>query len=158
MLNALGLPFVGERTAQILADTFGSLDTMMSANIDELQKADEVGPKVAHSIVTFFAEPRNRELVERLRTAGLQFTQERRHKEGGPLTGFTFVLTGALPNLTREDAKDRIESAGGKVTESVSKKTSFVVAGDSAGSKLDKARTLGIPILDEAQLLEKLGA
>jgi DNA ligase (NAD+) len=158
VLNALGIPFVGERTAQILADTFGSLDTLMSADMDELQKAEEVGPKVAHSIVQFFGEPRNRELVERLRAAGLQFTHARRRKEGGPLTGLTFVLTGALPNLTREDAKERIEAAGGKVTDSVSRKTSFVVAGDSAGSKLDKARTLGVPALDEAQLLEKLGA
>jgi DNA ligase (NAD+) len=158
VLNALGIPFVGERTGQILADTFGSLDTIMSAGMDELQKADEVGPKVAHSIVQFFAEPRNRELVERLRAAGLQFTHKRRRKEGGPLEGLTFVLTGALPSLTREDAKARIETAGGKVTDSVSKKTSFVVAGDAAGSKLEKAHKLGVPVLDEAGLLEKLGA
>jgi DNA ligase (NAD+) len=156
VLNALGIPFVGERTGQILADTFGSLDTMMAANMDELQRADEVGPKVAHSIVQFFAEPRNRELVERLRAAGLQFTYERRRTQGGPLAGVTFVLTGTLPNLTREDAKARIESAGGKVTDSVSKKTSFVVAGDAAGSKLDKARKLGVTVLDEAGLLETL--
>jgi DNA ligase (NAD+) len=157
VLNALGIPFVGERTAQILADTFGSLDTIMSADMDELQKADEVGPKVAHSIVQFFAEPRNRDLVERLRAAGLQFTHERRRTEGGPLAGFTFVLTGTLPNLTREEAKTRIESAGGKVTDSVSKKTTFIVAGEAAGSKLDKARKLGVSVLDEAGLLEKLG-
>jgi DNA ligase (NAD+) len=158
VLNALGIPFVGERTAQILADAFGSLDTIKSADMDKLQKADEVGPKVAHSIVQFFAEPRNRELVERLRTAGLQFTHERRKVEGGPLAGLTFVLTGTLPNLTREEAKAKIERAGGKVTDSVSKKTSFVVAGDAAGSKLDKARKLGVEILDEEGLLEKLGS
>jgi DNA ligase (NAD+) len=156
VLNGLGIPFVGERTAQILADTFGSLDTIAASDMDQLQRADEVGPKVAHSIVQFFAEPRNSELVQRLREAGLQFTQELKVKQGGALEGLTFVLTGTLPNLSREEAKERIEAAGGKVTSSVSKKTDFVVAGADAGSKLDKARALGIPVLDEAQLLEKL--
>ena len=158
MLNGLGIPFVGERTAQILADTFGGMDAIAAANMDELQRAEEVGPKVAHSITQFFAEPRNRELVERLRAAGLEFSHERKVKQGGALDGLTFVLTGTLPTLTREDAKARIEAAGGKVTGSVSKKTDFVVAGEEAGSKLDKAQALGVPVLDEAQLLEKLGA
>jgi DNA ligase (NAD+) len=153
VLNGLGIPFVGERTAQILADTFGSLDTIASADQEALQRAEEVGPKVAHSIHEFFHERRNRELVERLRQAGLQFTQEIRRKQAGPLEGKTFVLTGTLPNLTREDAKARIEAAGGKVTGSVSKKTDYVVAGDEAGSKLDKANALGVPVIDEGQLL-----
>ncbi len=157
VLNGLGIPFVGERTAQILADTFGSLDTIATADMDSLQKAEEVGPKVAHSITQFFAEPRNRELVERLRDAGLVFTAEVKVKRAGHLDGLTFVLTGTFPTLTRDEAKQRIEAAGGKVTGSVSKKTDFVVAGEEAGSKLDKAQTLGIPVLDEAQLLEKLG-
>jgi DNA ligase (NAD+) len=157
LLNGLGIPFVGERTAQILAETFGSLDAISSAGMDGLQRADEVGPKVAHSIVQFFSEPRNGELVERLRAAGLKFEHPRRPRKEGALDGLTFVLTGTLPNLTREDAKARIESAGGKVTGSVSKKTDFVVAGEEAGSKLDKANALGIPVLDEEQLLEKLG-
>lgn len=157
VLNGLGIPFVGERTAEILAETFGSLDTIASADAGELQKAEEVGPKVAQSLTQFFAEPRNRELVERLRAAGLRFTHERKVQHGGALDGLTFVLTGTLPTMTREDAKARIEAAGGKVTGSVSKKTDFVVAGDEAGSKLDKARALGIPVLDEAQLVEKLG-
>jgi DNA ligase (NAD+) len=152
VLNALGIPFVGERTAQILADTFGSLDTIMAADMDELQKAEEVGPKVAHSIVQFFAEPRDRELVERLRAAGLQFTHERRRKEGGPLAGLTFVLTGTLSSMTREEAKARIEELGGKVTESVSKKTDAVVAGEAAGSKLEKAKKLGIVVLGDDDL------
>lgn len=156
VLNGLGIPFVGERTAQILAETFGSLDVIADSNMDELQRAEEVGPKVAHSITQFFAEPRNRELVDRLRAAGLQFTHERRVKKAGALDGLTFVLTGTLPTLTRDDAKARIEEAGGKVTGSVSKKTDFVVAGEDAGSKLDKARTLGVAVLDEAQLLAKL--
>lgn len=156
VLNGLGIPFVGERTGQILADTFGDLDRIANADADTLQAANEVGPKVAQSIISFFAEPRNRELVERLRTAGLKFTHEAKRVEGGPLAGRTFVLTGTLPNLSRDDAKARIEAAGGKVTDSVSKKTHFVVAGEAAGSKLAKAQTLGIPILDEPALLAML--
>ena len=157
VLNGLGIQFVGERTGQILADTFGDLDVIANAGMDELQRAEEVGPKVAHSITRFFAEERNRELVERLRAAGLQFKQAIKVKQGGLLDGLTFVLTGTLPNLNREEAKARIEAAGGKVSGSVSKKTHFVVAGEEAGSKLDKARELGVTVLDEAGLLEKLG-
>ncbi|MDQ2945401.1 MAG: helix-hairpin-helix domain-containing protein, partial [Acidobacteriota bacterium] len=152
----LGIPFVGERTAQILGATFGSLDAIANADQDRLREAEEVGPKVAHSIRQFFDEPRNRELVERLRTAGLQFEQAFQPKVKGVLHGKTFVLTGALPNLAREDAKERIEAAGGKVTGSVSKKTDYVVAGEDAGSKLIKAQTLGVPVLDEQGLLEML--
>src|SRR5579884_1357768 len=103
LLNGLGIPFVGERTAQILAETFGSLDAIAAADMDELQRAEEVGPKVAHSIVQFFAEPRNRELVERLRAAGLKFDHPRKARVDGPLQGLTFVLTGTLPSLTREE-------------------------------------------------------
>jgi DNA ligase (NAD+) len=123
-----------------------------------LQQAEEVGPKVARNIRDFFDEERNRELVERLRAAGLQFTQERRAKTGGKLSGRTFVLTGTLPSLTREEAKRRIEAAGGKVSGSVSKKTSYVVAGEEAGSKLDKARQLGVPVIGEAELLAMIEA
>jgi len=121
-----------------------------------LQQADEVGPKVSQIIQQFFHEPRNRELVERLRKAGLTFTHEIRKKSGGSLAGKTFVLTGTLPNLAREEAKARIESAGGKVSGSVSKKTNYVVAGAEAGSKLDKAKELGIPVLGEPELLAML--
>jgi DNA ligase (NAD+) len=156
-LNGLGIPFVGERTAQLLADTFGSLDAIAEAGPEALQQAEEVGPKVAASIRQFFDEPRNRELVERLREAGLQFTGQKRRPEGGLLAGMTFVLTGTLPSMTRDEAKARIESAGGKVTGSVSKKTHYVVAGQEAGSKLDKARDLGVKVLDEAGLLELIG-
>lgn len=154
VLNGLGIPFVGERTAQILADHFGSLDAIESADEDTLQQAEEVGPKVAESIRHFFHEPRNRHLVERLRQAGLTFYQETRKKIGGRLSGKTFVLTGTLPHLAREDAKSRIESAGGKVTGSVSKRTDYVVAGADPGSKLDKAKELGVPVIDETALLE----
>jgi len=149
----LGIPFVGERTAQILANTFGSLDAIAAADEETLRQAEEVGPKVAQSIRQFFQEPRNRELVERLRAAGLRFEQAVVKKAGGPLAGLTFVLTGTLPTLTREEAKARIESAGGKVTGSVSKNTDYVVAGEEAGSKLDKARKLGVRVIDEAGLL-----
>jgi len=116
-----------------------------------------VGPKVARAIREFFAEERNRSLVEQLRAAGLQFQQEIRRKAGGPLKGKTFVLTGTLPGLTREDVKARIEAAGGKVTGSVSKKTDYVVAGAEAGSKLDKARALGVALIGEPELLDMIG-
>jgi DNA ligase (NAD+) len=152
LINGLGIPFVGERTAQILAETFGDLDKIMNADEDELKKAEEVGPKVAHAIRQFFDQHANRELVERLREAGFKFTYKvTRHT--GKLEGLTFVLTGTLPNLTREEAQERIEAAGGKVLKSVSKKTSYVVAGEEAGSKLDKAKELGIKVIDEARLI-----
>jgi DNA ligase (NAD+) len=155
ILNGLGIPFVGERTAQILGETFGDLDKIAAAEEEELQKADEVGPKVAASLHRFFRETHNRDLVERLRAAGFGFTQQV-VRRGGKLKGLTFVLTGTLPGLTREEAKERIERAGGKVAGSVSKKTSYVVAGEEAGGKLDKARELGVPIIGEPQLLEML--
>jgi DNA ligase (NAD+) len=157
VLNGLGIPFVGERTATILAETFGSLDEIALADVDALQKADEVGPKVALSIRHFFDEPRNRELVERLRAAGLTFTHEKKTRHTGPLEGLVFVLTGTLPVWSREEAKEKIEAAGGKVTGSVSKKTSYVVAGTDAGSKLDKAVALGVPVIEEPKLREMLG-
>lgn len=154
ILNALGIPFVGERTAQILADHFGDLDKIMNATDEELQQADEVGPKVAHSIRTFFAQEQNRNLIDRLRAAGLVFTCEVKQKEdrSGKFTGLTFVLTGTLPTWSREEATQKIETEGGKVTGSVSKKTSYVVAGEEAGSKLDKAQALGVRVIDEAGL------
>ncbi|MCC6362468.1 MAG: NAD-dependent DNA ligase LigA [Bryobacterales bacterium] len=158
LLNGLGIPFIGERTAQILADTFGDLDKIAAADADLLQTAEEVGPKVAESIRRFFRERHNQDLVERLRAAGLQFTQEvRNHAPQGVLTGKTFVLTGTLPTLSREEAKAKIEAAGGKVTGSVSKKTSYVVAGEDAGSKLAKAQELGIPVLDEDGMMHLIG-
>lgn len=157
VLNGLGIPFVGERTATILAETFGSLDKLAAADIEKLQTAEEVGPKVAHSIHSFFREPHNRELVERLREEELQFQHEVTRRKGGPLEGLTFVLTGTLPALTRDEAKGLIEAAAGKVTGSVSKKTSYVVAGEEAGSKLAKAQSLGITVIDEQRLRELLG-
>jgi DNA ligase (NAD+) len=158
LISGLGIPFVGERTAQILADRFGGIDALMRADETQLQTAEEVGPKVSESIRRFFAEPHNQELVERLRAAGLQFECEIRNTTSfGPLTGMTFVLTGTLPTLSREEAKQKIEAAGGKVTGSVSKKTSVVVAGEEAGSKLEKARELGVEVWTESRLFERLG-
>ncbi|MBL8233220.1 MAG: NAD-dependent DNA ligase LigA [Bryobacterales bacterium] len=157
VLNGLGIPFVGERTGQILADTFGDLDRIATADPETLQTANEVGPKVAQSITRFFGDPRNQDLVERLRTAGLKFTHEAKRVEGGPLTGKTFVITGTLPGMTRDEAKAQIEAAGGKVTDSVSKKTHYLVAGEAAGSKLAKAQSLGVPVLDEQALLALIG-
>jgi DNA ligase (NAD+) len=154
VLSALGIRFVGERTAMFLAEQFGSLERIASAELDELQDAEEVGPKIAESVFQFFREPRNRELIERLRAAGLQFTYESTRPKGGPLKGLTFVITGTLPHLSREDAKKLIETAGGKVSGSVSKKTSYLLAGDEAGSKLTKARELGVPVMNEEQLLD----
>jgi len=156
VLNGLGIPFVGERTAQILAETFGSLDAIAAAGQEVLQQAEEVGPKVSESILQFFHEPRNRELVEKLRSAGLTFEHALSKKTGGALEGRTFVITGTLPNLSREEAKTRIESAGGKVTGSVSKKTDYVLAGADPGSKRDKALQLGIPVIGEPELLALL--
>jgi DNA ligase (NAD+) len=157
VLNGLGIPFVGERTAQILAETFGSLDAIAVADEETLQQAEEVGPKVSQSIRQFFHEPRNRDLVERLRQAGLTFEHTiKAKKAAGRLAGKVFVLTGTLPNLTREDAKERIEAAGGKVTGSVSKKTDYVVAGEDPGSKLDKANSLSVPVIGEPELLALL--
>jgi DNA ligase (NAD+) len=152
VIAALGIRFVGGRTATLLAEALGSLDAIAAASADDLQQVKEVGPKVAESIVQFFREPRNRELVERLRAANLDLTYLFDRPADGPLTGLTFVLTGALPNLSREQAKALIERAGGKVAGSVSKKTSYVVAGEDAGRKLDKARALGIAVVDEGTL------
>jgi DNA ligase (NAD+) len=154
VLTALGIRFVGERTAVFLAEAFGSLDAIARAGIEGLQTAEEVGPRVAASIFQFFREPRNRELVERLRAAGLDFTYKAERPNDGPLRGMTFVLTGTLPNLNREEATRLIEAAGGKVSSSVSKKTNFVVAGADAGSKLHKAQRLGIKVLSEDDLLK----
>jgi len=151
VLLGLGIRFVGERTAHLLAAHFGSMYELERAPQEELEAVNEVGPRVAQAIVEFFAEPRNRDLVYRLREAGVEMTAEKRITTT-TLEGLTFVLTGTLPTLTREAAKEQIESAGGRVSGTVSKKTSYVVAGEEAGSKLDKAQSLGVPVLDEAGL------
>jgi DNA ligase (NAD+) len=157
VLNGLGIPFVGERTGQILSDHFGSLDAIAGSSDEQLQEANEIGPKVAHAIRQFFAEPRNCDLIERLRAAGLQFHGPKKAtKPAGPLAGKNFVITGTLPTLKREEAKAIIESAGGRVTGSVTSKTHYLIAGEEAGSKLTKAQELGVPVLDEAGLRDLL--
>jgi DNA ligase (NAD+) len=155
VLFGLGIRFVGERTAQLLAEEFGTIDRIMEATQEELARVNEVGPRVSQSIREFFDEEKNRSLVEELRAAGLVMSAARRERTA-ELAGLTFVITGTLPTLTREQAKEKIESAGGKVSGSVSKKTDYLVAGDDAGSKLDKAQQLGVPILDESALLRLL--
>jgi DNA ligase (NAD+) len=155
VILGLGIRFVGERTAELLAEHFGSMDALMNASFDELQQVTEVGPRVAEAITEFFSEPRNRELVERLRKSGLNFVGEKK-KRGTKLAGKIFVLTGTLPNLSRDEAKKMIEDQGGKVSGSVSKKTDYVVAGSDAGSKLDKARELKVAVIDEDGLREVL--
>ena len=154
VLAALGIRFVGERTAVFLAEHFGSMERIAAAELDELQDAEEVGPKVAESIFQFFREPHNQELLDRLRAAGLRFSYESTRPRGGPLKGITFVLTGTLPSLSRDDAKKLIEMSGGKVSGSVSKKTNYILAGEDAGSKLTKARELGVKIIDEQHLFQ----
>ncbi len=154
---ALGIRNVGETTAKDLAGHFGKLEGLMRADETELQQAPDVGPVVAQSIAHFFGEPHNREIVEQMRIAGVRWPETEGHQTTAlRLSAKTFVLTGTLPNLTREEAKERIEAKGAKVAGSVSKKTDYVVAGADAGSKLEKARKLGVAVLDEKGLLELL--
>jgi DNA ligase (NAD+) len=155
VLMGLGIRFVGERTAELLAEEFGSIEALEKATAEELERVEEVGPRISQAILEFFAQPANLALVESLKKAGVNMTAEKKQRST-QLAGLTFVLTGTLPTLTRDDAKKRIEDAGGKTAGSVSKKTSYVVAGEEAGSKLDKAIELKVPVIDEAGLLAML--
>jgi DNA ligase (NAD+) len=158
-LFGLGIRHVGEATAKELARHFGSLDAVMDATEEQLLEVSDVGPIVAQSIRTFFDQPHNREVVEQLRACGVTWPEGKPAvRAPQPLSGKTFVITGTLPTLSRDEAKDRVEAAGGKVAGSVSKKTDFVVAGTEAGSKLTKAQELGVAIIDEAALLAMLAA
>ena len=151
-IYALGIRHVGEATAKDLAKHFGSLDRVMDAPVEELLQVADVGPVVAESIQMFFGQPHNREVAEQLRAAGIHWPEHEAKLGAQPLLGKTLVLTGTLPTLSRDAAKDLIETAGGKVASSVSKKTDYVVAGAEAGSKLEKAQSLGVPVLDETGL------
>jgi DNA ligase (NAD+) len=154
-LFGLGIRHVGEATAKELARHFGGMDAIMAASMDQLLQVADVGPVVAQSLVTFFGQAHNREVVEQLRACGVQWPEsDPQGRLDLPLTGHTYVITGTLPNLSREQAQALLEQAGAKVAGSVSKKTTGLVAGEAAGSKLDKALSLGIPVFDEAGLMQ----
>jgi DNA ligase (NAD+) len=155
-IYALGIRHVGESTAKSLARHFGNLDALLGATEEQILAVDDIGPVVAHSILNFLHDPINRELIEQLRASGIHWEEGEPEQRAQHLAGKTFVLTGTLPTLKRDEAATMIEAAGGKVAGSVSKKTSFVVAGEEAGSKLAKAEELGVAILDEAGLLDLL--
>ena len=162
LIYGLGIRHVGERAAQVLAEALGSMDALSAASIEQLQETREIGPVLAASVRNWFDEPRNRQLIERLRAAGvrMEVPPEARalRRAEGPLTGKTYVLTGTLGSMTRDEATAAIERLGGKVAGSVSKKTSGVIVGTDAGSKADKARELGVPTLDEPAFLALIGA
>ncbi len=162
LIYGLGIRHVGERAAQVLAEALGSMDALSAASIEQLQETREIGPVLAASVRNWFDEPRNRHLIERLRAAGvrMEVPPEARalRRAEGPLTGKTYVLTGTLGSMTRDEATAAIERLGGKVAGSVSKKTSGVIVGTDAGSKADKARELGVPTLDEPAFLALIGA
>jgi DNA ligase (NAD+) len=155
LIFALGIRNVGESTARDLARHFGSIHALLDADVNALERVPDVGPVVAQSIAQFSAEPHNRAVIAALLAAGVKPEAEARVAESG-LEGKTFVLTGTLPGMHRDEAKRRIEARGGRVAGSVSKKTDYVVAGEEPGSKLEKARTLGITVLDEDGLLKLL--
>jgi DNA ligase (NAD+) len=159
LLSALGIRHVGETVAEALAAHFGDLDALLAASREEIEAAPGIGPTIAESVFRFFADERNRAELARLRELGVRFpvAAARARRADGPLAGRTLVLTGTLPRLGRDEAKRRIEAAGGRVAASVSKKTDFVVAGEAPGSKLTRAQELGIAVIDEAELLRRLG-
>jgi len=158
VLYGLGIIHVGTGASKSLCKHFPTLDEIFAASAEQLMEAEDIGEVIAKSLTNWYTDSHNKSLVERLRKAGLNFKSElyKPRAAAGPLTGKTFVLTGTMPNLKREEAAAKIEAAGGKVSGSVSKKTDFVVAGEEAGSKLDKANALGIKVIDEAEFLKML--
>jgi DNA ligase (NAD+) len=159
VLFGLGIRMVGSQNAAILAGDYGTIDALMAASEADLILSDGIGAQIAASVVLFFAQAANRALIERLRAAGVDLTAPKRERaSAGPLAGKVFVLTGTLPNLTREEASELIVNAGGKVTSAVSKKTTYLVAGEEAGTKLTKAESLGVAVIDESALRELLAA
>jgi DNA ligase (NAD+) len=157
LFYALGILFVGERTGQLLAEHFSSLEELASAAEEQLQEVPEVGPKVANSIVQFFSEPANRQLIKKLDRAGVHPTAEKREVKSNRLAGKSFVFTGGLANRSREDAGELVKQHGGTVSSSVSKKTHYVVVGTEPGSKYDRAKELGVPILSEGEFEKLVG-
>ncbi len=157
LLFGLGIRHVGAQAAQLLAKQFGTMDAIINATPEQLGSVRGIGDIIATSVASYFADPTSRALVERLRERGLRFDEPNAVQADGPLTGATVVLTGSLPSLSRGDASALVEAAGGRVTSSVSRKTTFVVAGEEAGSKLDKAIELGVEVIDEAELIRRTG-
>ena len=155
LLNAFGIRQVGTKAAKVLARTFGDLDKLMNATEEELTAVPDIGEITAANLLAWFASPQSRDLIERLRQAGVNF-QSREQITDTRFTGMTFVLTGALSLFTRDEATAKIEALGGKASGSVSKKTTYVVAGENAGSKLKKANDLGIPVLSEQEFLNMI--
>jgi len=158
LIHAMGILFVGERTAQLLAEHYSSLEELAEADEEQLQEVPEVGPKVANSIVQFFSEPANRQLVRKLEKSGVRPRAEKRVAKSDKFAGKSFVFTGGLENRSREEAGELVKQHGGKVAGSVSKKTDYVVVGSDPGSKHDKAKSLGVPILTEAEFEKLLGS
>jgi DNA ligase (NAD+) len=158
LIYAIGIPFVGERTAQLLSAHFGSMDKLAEASAEELTEVHEVGPKIAEGVREFFSESANRKLIERLRAVGVNMKEERKAPKGSKFAGMTFVFTGTLARRSREEAEALVADQGGKAGSSVSKKTNYVVVGTDPGSKLAKAESLGVPILDEAGFDKLLSA
>lgn len=158
LLHGLGIRHVGSIAAQLLAEHFGTLDTLMSASADDILNVRGIGATIANGVVSYFSDPAGRTLVEKLRARSVNFTEPRAVVAGGPFSGKTAVITGTLPTLSRARATSVIEAAGGRVTGSVSKSTSFLVAGEEAGSKLEKAKSLGVEIIDEAELLRRVAS
>ena len=158
LLVGLNIRHVGTHVAQVLASAFGSIDALMEASVDDIDEVDEIGPEIARSVAEWFADPEDRDLIERLRAAGVRMADERvaRPAEVGPLAGATMVLTGGLDGMSREEAIEAAQAAGARVASSVSKKTDFVVAGASAGTKLAKAEQLGVDVIDEKEFVRRL--
>jgi DNA ligase (NAD+) len=157
LIYALGMRFVGERTGQLLAENFGSLEELEEAKPEDLEKVTEVGPKVSESIVEFFSEPANRKLIKKLHAAGVRPTAEKREIKSQKFAGKSFVFTGALERRSREEAGELVQQHGGKLSGSVSKKTDYVVVGADPGSKYDKAKELGVTILTESEFEKLIG-
>ncbi len=158
LIFALGIRHVGEHAARLLAEHFGSLDALMNAREEQIMQIHGIGPETAREVVEFFARPENRAVIEKLRRAGVRMEAERKERKATPFAGMTFVFTGELQSYTREQAEALVRELGGRATSSVSKATTYVVAGPGAGSKLQKAQELGIPVLDEAQFLAMVRA